>query len=74
MARRWGIDRIKLFKYAKEGAYQAVYGEGGAFEKLTNPERTEADTRDFVAKLADLDAITDLLETEEQRREEGLEE
>lgn len=65
MARRWGINRKKLFAYAKEGAYQAVYGEGGAFEKLTNPERTEEDVRDFVKKLADLDAIDALIAAEE---------
>jgi len=64
MARRWKINRKKLFEYAKEGAYQAVYGQGGAFEKITDPNRTEDDVRAFVAKLADLDAITELLETE----------
>lgn len=69
MAKRWGINRVKLFTYAKEGAYEAVYGKGGAFEKLTDPDRTEADTRNFVAKLADLDAISALLDAEKARVE-----
>ena len=71
MARRWGINRKKLFTYAREGAYQAVYGEGGAFEKLTNPERTEEDVRDFVKKLADLDAIDALIAAEESGNKGG---
>lgn len=71
MAKRWGINRIKLFTYAKEGAYEAVYGKGGAFEKLTDPERTEEDVRSFVNKLADLDAIATLLEEEKARKESG---
>lgn len=71
MARRWGINRKKLFAYAREGAYQAVYGEGGAFEKLTNPERSEEDVRDFVKKLADLDAIDALIAAEESGNKGG---
>ena len=68
MAKRWGINREKLFAYAKEGAYQAVYGEGGAFEKLTDPERTDTDVRVLVSKLNDLDAISKLLEEEQARK------
>lgn len=68
MAKRWGINREKLFAYAKEGAYQAVYGAEGAFEKLTDPQRSEEDVRDFVKKLADLDAISSLLEEERARK------
>lgn len=69
MAKRWGINREKLFTYAREGAYQAVYGTGGAFEKMTDPNRTEEDVRTFVKKLADLDAIDKLLEDEQARKE-----
>lgn len=68
MAKRWGINRLKLFEYAKSGAYEAVYGKGGAFEQLTNPERTDNDVRVFVDKLNDLDAISDLLEMEKARQ------
>lgn len=68
MAKRWGINREKLFAYAKEGAYQAVYGPEGAFEKLTDPERTDTDVRVFVSKLNDLDAISKLLEEEIERK------
>lgn len=68
MAKRWGINREKLFAYAKEGAYQAVYGAEGAFERLTDSQRTEEDVRDFVKKLADLDAISSLLDEERARR------
>ena len=68
MAKRWGINREKLFTYAREGAYQAVYGTGGAFEKLTDPERTDSDVRVFVSKLNDLDAISKLLEEEQARK------
>ena len=68
MAKRWGINREKLFTYAREGAYQAVYGAGGAFEKMTDPNRTEEDVRAFVKKLADLDAIDKLLEDEQTRK------